>query len=66
VYQAVDGENTEAVKWLRETAGSGYPDFPPFAQDYSLACIRQSPEFIQFLSEQKAQWEHFEQEFPVE
>ena len=64
--KAIEGDSTEAVKWLRETANSGYPDYPLFAKDKFLDRIRQSPEFVQFLSEQKAQWEHFEQEFPVE
>jgi DNA-binding winged helix-turn-helix (wHTH) protein/TolB-like protein/tetratricopeptide (TPR) repeat protein len=64
--EAVAGNSAEAVKWLRETANSGFPDYPLFAKDPFLDKIRQSPEFIQFMVEQKAQWEHFEQEFPVE
>ena len=62
--KAIEGNGPEAVKWLRETANSGFPNYPLFAHDTLLDRIRQSPEFIQFLSEQKAQWEHFEQEFP--
>jgi DNA-binding winged helix-turn-helix (wHTH) protein/TolB-like protein len=62
--EAIAGNSAEAVKWLRDTASSGYPDYPLFAHDSFLDRIRQSPEFIQFLAEQKAQWEHFEQEFP--
>jgi DNA-binding winged helix-turn-helix (wHTH) protein/TolB-like protein len=61
---ALDGNSTEAVKWLRETANSGFPNYPMFAREAFLDRIRQSPEFIQFLSEQKVQWERFEQEFP--
>lgn len=64
--QAMEGNSAEAVKWLRETANTGYPNYRLFAQDSFLDRIRQSPEFIQFLAEQKAQWERFEQEFPVE
>jgi len=64
--EATSGNSAEAVKWLRETANSGYPDYPLFAKEKFLDRIRQSPEFIQFLSEQKAQWEHFEREFPTE
>ena len=60
---AVAGKSSDAVKWLRETANTGYPNYPLFARDPFLDRIRQSPEFIQFLSEQKAQWDHFEQEF---
>jgi hypothetical protein len=62
--EAVAGNHAEAVKWLRETANSGFPDYPLFAKDPFLDRIRQSPEFIQFLAEQKAQWERFQQEFP--
>ena len=54
----------EAVKWLRETANSGFPNYPLFAREPLLDRIRQSPEFIQFLAEQKVQWKHFEEEFP--
>jgi glutathionylspermidine synthase len=61
---ALEGNNVEAVKWLRETANTGFPNYPLFARDKFLDRIRQSPDFIQFLAEQKAQWERFEQEFP--
>lgn len=60
---ALSGKNAEAVKWLRETANSGFPNYPLFAQDKFLDPIRNSPEFIQFLSEQKAQWERFRREY---
>jgi TolB-like protein len=64
--KSVDGESAEAVKWLRETANTGYPDYPLFAKDPFLDRIRQSPEFIQFLSEQKAQYDRLQQEFGAE
>jgi DNA-binding winged helix-turn-helix (wHTH) protein/TolB-like protein len=60
---ALDANAAEAVKRLRETANTGYPNYPLFAADHYLDRIRQSPEFIQFLAEQKTQWERFEQEF---
>jgi Flp pilus assembly protein TadD len=60
---ALDADAAEAVKRLRETANTGYPNYPLFAADHYLDRIRQSPEFIQFLAEQKTQWERFEQEF---
>jgi tetratricopeptide (TPR) repeat protein len=60
---ALDGKGSEAVKWLRETAETGYPDYPLFARDPFLDRIRQAPEFIQFMTEQKAQHERFQQEF---
>ena len=61
---ALAGNSAESVKWLREVAATGFPNYPLFAREPFLDRIRQSPEFIQFLAEQKAQWEHFEEEFP--
>ena len=63
---ALAGDSGEAVKWLRETAATGFPNYPLFARDPFLDRIRQSPEFVQFLAEQKAQWERFKQEFSAE
>jgi DNA-binding winged helix-turn-helix (wHTH) protein/TolB-like protein len=60
---ALAGKSSDAVKWLRETADSGFPNYPLFARDPYLDRIRQSPEFTQFLSEQKSQWDRFNQEF---
>jgi DNA-binding winged helix-turn-helix (wHTH) protein/TolB-like protein len=60
---ALAGDSGDAVRWLSETAATGFPNYPLFARDPFLDRIRQSPEFIQFLGEQKAQWERFKQEF---
>ena len=60
---ALLGNSSEAVKWLKETAATGFPNYPLFARDHFLDRIRQSPEFVQFMAEQKAQWETFRQEF---
>ena len=60
---ALAGKSDEAVKWLRETAATGFPNYPLFARDPFLDRIRQSPEFIQFMAEQRAQWEKYRQEF---
>ena len=57
------GKNIEAVNRLRETADTGYPNYPLFARDPFLDRIRQTPEFVQFLEQQKTQWERFQQEF---
>ncbi|HTK26019.1 MAG TPA: winged helix-turn-helix domain-containing protein [Pyrinomonadaceae bacterium] len=61
--KSVEGDSAEAVKWLRETANTGYPDYPLFARDPFLDRIRETPEFIQFMSEQRAQHDRFLQEF---
>ena len=60
---ALSGNSTEAVKWLKETAATGFPNYPLFARERFLDRIRQTPEFVQFMSEQKAQWDRFQQEF---
>lgn len=59
---ALAGNSSEAVRWLRETAANGYPNYPLFARDPLLDHIRATPEFGQFLSEQKEQYERFRQE----
>jgi tetratricopeptide (TPR) repeat protein len=60
---ALAGKSQEAVKWLRETAGTGLPCHPLFERDPYLSRIRQAPEFIQFMSEMKAQVEKYRREF---
>jgi len=60
---ALAGKSSEAVKWLKETAATGFPNYPLFERDPFLDRIRQAPEFIQFMAEQKAQWEKYRQEF---
>ena len=60
---ALAGESGEAVKCLKETAATGFPNYPLFARDPFLDRIRQAPEFVQFMAEQKAQWEKYRQEF---
>ena len=54
---AISGKSTEAVKWLRETAATGFPDYPMFERDHYLDRIRQTPEFARFMAESKAQFE---------
>ena len=60
---ALSGNSSEAVKWLKETAATGFPNYPLFARDPYLDRIRKAPEFVQFMSEQKSQWESYRQEF---
>ncbi len=60
---ALAGKSDEAVKWLRETAATGFPCYPLFERDAYLNRIRQSPEFIKFMAEQKAQNEKYRSEF---
>ena len=60
---ALAGNSSEAVRWLKETAATGFPNYPLFARDPYLDRIRTAPEFIQFMEDQKAQWEKYRQEF---
>jgi hypothetical protein len=60
---ALAGNSGEAVRWLKETANTGFPNYPLFQRDPYLNRIRQAPEFIQFMAEQKAQWEKYREEF---
>jgi len=60
---ALAGNSTEAVRWLKETANTGFPNYPLFERDPFLDRIRKSPEFIQFMADQKAQWDRLRVEF---
>jgi NADH dehydrogenase/NADH:ubiquinone oxidoreductase subunit G len=60
---AMERKSAEAVKWLRESAVSGYHLYPRYQRDTFLRRIRQSPEFIQFLAEMKAENDRYRQEF---
>jgi len=59
---ALAGDGPEAVKWLKDTATDGFPDYPLFAGDPYLDRIRRTAEFSQFISEQKEQYDRFRQE----
>jgi serine/threonine-protein kinase len=60
---ALEGKSAEAVKWLRESAVTGFHLYPRYERDAYLNRIRQAPEFIQFLSEMKAENEKYRHEF---
>jgi eukaryotic-like serine/threonine-protein kinase len=60
---ALEGKNAEAVRWLRESAVTGFHLYPRYTRDAFLNRIRQSPEFIQFLAEMKAENDKYRHEF---
>jgi hypothetical protein len=60
---ALAGKSDEAVKWLKETAATGFPNYPLFERDPYLNRIRQAPEFMQLMAELKAHWEESKREF---
>jgi DNA-binding winged helix-turn-helix (wHTH) protein/TolB-like protein len=60
---AMAGNSAEAVKWLRETAATGFPNYPLFERDNYLDRIREAPEFVQFMTEMRSRNERARQEF---
>ncbi len=60
---ALEGKSADAVKWLKESAVSGYHLYPRYTRDKFLDRIRQSPEFVQFLAEMKAENDRYRREF---
>ena len=60
---ALEGNSAEAVKWLRESAVTGFHLYPRYTRDAFLNRIRQSPEFIQFLGEMKTENDRYRREF---
>jgi TolB-like protein len=60
---AMQGKSAQSVKWLRESAVSGYHLYPRYTRDAFLKRIQQSPEFIQFLAEMKAENDRYRHEF---
>jgi hypothetical protein len=60
---ALEGKSVEAVKWLRESAVTGFHLYPRYVRDAYLNRIRQTPEFIQFLAEMKAENDRYRREF---
>ncbi len=60
---ALAGKSDEAVKWLRETAKTGFPCYPLFERDPYLNRIRKAPEFVKFMEEIKAQFDKYKREF---
>ncbi|HJX89304.1 MAG TPA: protein kinase [Pyrinomonadaceae bacterium] len=60
---AMEGKADEAVKWLKETAATGFPCYPLFARDPFLNRIRQSAAFVDFMNESKVKWEASRKEF---
>ena len=60
---ALEGKSADAVHWLRESAVWGYHLYPRYTRDHLLDRIRQSPEFITFLAEMKAENDGYRREF---
>lgn len=60
---ALNGDGTEAMKWLRQCAALGFRSYTLFARDPLLDNIRQLPEFAQFMTEIKTEYDGLRDEF---
>jgi len=60
---AVLGDASSAVKWLKETADFGMPNYTLFSRDPHLDKIRNDPGFVRFMAELKTRFEKYAQEF---
>ena len=60
---AINGNGPEAMKWLQETAKSGFRSHTLFARDPFLDKIRRLPQFGQFMAEMRAEYEQLRTEF---
>jgi TolB-like protein/Tfp pilus assembly protein PilF len=56
---AVLDKREEALHYLQMVAEDGFPCYPLFEHDSNLDHLRNYPGFVNFLSEQKKQWEYF-------
>jgi len=57
-YALLD-KRQEALQYLRMAADDGFPCYPLFEHDSNLDHLRNYPDFLNFLSEQRKQWEYF-------
>ena len=53
---ALMNQPEDAVRWLRTAADTGFPCYPAFQNDPTLANIRSNAQFQKFLDEQKDLW----------
>jgi serine/threonine-protein kinase len=60
---AMEGKSAEAVKWLKESAVSGFHLYPRYTRDHFLDPIRHTPEFIQFMNDMKAENDRYRRDF---
>jgi tetratricopeptide (TPR) repeat protein len=57
---ALLGRPDEALKWLTTAANEGYPSYPRFATDESLAPLRGHAGFVKLLARLRQDMEHFD------
>ena len=54
---ALLGRQSEAMPWLQKAANEGFPCYPVYANDRSLDKLRSYPDFQQFMSTLRNQWD---------
>ncbi len=57
---ALLNRSESALHYLRFAAEEGFPCYPLFERDPNLNSLRNDPKFMEFMAEQKKQWEHFQ------
>ena len=53
------GDRAKAVEWLRKAAAEGFPCYPFYEGDPNLGPLRQDAAFVRFMSDLRAQWQHY-------
>ena len=56
---ALMNKTEPAMKYLRMAAEDGFPCYPLFDRDSNLNNIRKNPRFVQFMADQKKQWQYY-------
>src|SRR5258708_33296722 len=56
---ALMNKTEPAMKYLRMAAEDGFPCYPLFGRDSNLNNIRKDPRFVQFMADQKKQWQYY-------
>jgi tetratricopeptide (TPR) repeat protein len=56
---ALMNKTEPAMKYLRMAAEDGFPCYPLFDRDSNLNNIRKDPRFVQFMADQKKQWQYY-------
>jgi TolB-like protein/DNA-binding winged helix-turn-helix (wHTH) protein/Flp pilus assembly protein TadD len=56
---ALMNDHQQALKWLQRAAEDGLPCYPMYENDPILNTLRKDPHFIEFLAQQKRQWEQY-------
>ena len=52
-------DHQRALKWLQRAAEDGLPCYPMYENDPILNNLQKDPHFIEFLAQQKRQWEQY-------